>query len=278
MADLADVMNALVALVDATLYPNGDTSPSLTGATYKIYPGQPVPAQLDTDLAAGTINVSVYPLDGEFNTTRFPRDWHQATPPAITLAAAVAGDTVTLSGTVSMPQNVGLLVDGEAYVHGVAAGDTLATIATALATLVSADQAATSSGPALTIPGAHRILARVGGVGTSIREVKRQLRRFRISFWCADPNSRNAAAAPVDVALATTKFLTLADGSAGRLVYHASPFIDKTETVSLYRRDLVYSVEYPTTQTESDTEIIVLEENIAGGSVPSAGTTVTLNE
>ena len=278
MADLSDVMNALVALVDRTLYPNGDTAPSLTGATFRIYPGEPVPAQLDADLAAGTINVSVFPLDGEINTTRFPTDWHQATPAAITLAAAVAGNTVALSGTVSTPQNLALLVDGKAYVHGVAAGETLATVAAALAALVSADQPASATGAALTVPGAHRIVARVGGAGTSIREVKRQLRRFRISFWCADPNSRNAAAAPVDVALATTNFLTLADGSAGRLVYHASPLIDKAETTALYRRDLVYSVEYGTTQLESDTEIVVLQENFRGGSTPAAAATVTFNE
>ena len=278
MADVADVMNALVALVDQTLYPNGSSSPSLTGATFRIYPGEPLPGQLDADIAAGTVNVSVFPLLGEINTTRFPADWQESTPPAVTLAAAVAGTTVTLSGTVSSPQNVALLVDGKSYVYAVAASDTLATIATALAALVNADQPASAAGAVVSVPNSHRIVARLGGVGTSIRELKRQLRRFRISFWCADPNTRNAAAAPVDVALAATHFLTLADGSAGRLVYHASPLIDTAETLAIYRRDLVYSVEYPTTQTESDTEIIVIEENVAAGPAPTATTAVTLNE
>ncbi len=278
MADLADVMNALVAAVDRVLYPNGDAAPSLLGTPFRIYPGEPVPDQLDADLAAGTINVSVFPLDGEINTTRFPPDWHQATPPAVTLAAAVAGNTVTLSGSVSTPQNLALLVDGKSYVYAVAAADTLATIAAALAALVSADQGASSAGPALTIPGAHRIVARAGGAGTSIREVKRQLRRFRISFWCSDPNARNAAAAPVDAALGGTTFLTLADGTFGRLVYHASPLVDKAEKAALYRRDLVYSVEYGTTQIESDTEIIVLQELLQSGTSRAMLGSITINE
>ena len=53
----------------------------------------------------------------------------------------------------------------------------------------------------------------------------------------------------LDAAFAATPFLGLPDGSAARLAYVATTSFDQHEDAGLYRRDLVYSVEFPTTQT-----------------------------
>jgi hypothetical protein len=46
---------------------------------------------------------------------------------------------------------------------------------------------------------------------------------------------------------AATPFLTLADGSAARLTFTATTTFDQHQDASLYRRDLLYAVEFPTT-------------------------------
>lgn len=68
MADQADVETALVQIASAALYPQGTTGPSICGTLCRVYRGWPTPAGLDADLAAGAVNVSVYPVDGGSKT------------------------------------------------------------------------------------------------------------------------------------------------------------------------------------------------------------------
>lgn len=76
MSDLSDVSNALVTLIASTLYPNGTGQPSVVVMPCVVYAGWPIPQQLDADLLAGKINVSVFPTPTERNTTRYPMtDW-----------------------------------------------------------------------------------------------------------------------------------------------------------------------------------------------------------
>lgn len=282
MADLSDVMNALAAVVAQQIYPNGTSLPSaimVNGRPVpaRIYPGWPVPSLLDADLAAGKINVSIYAPPGmERNTTRYPRKWVVTESPAKTVTAIVGGNgtTVTIGGTVSTPQNVGIICNGNGYPYRVLAGDTLDTIATALAALVNADTTATATGSVITIPAATALIARVGGVSTASKEVRRQNRLFQITFWCpaipgASPSAaRGAAVNLVDPILADMDFITLADGSAGRLLYVRTTMSDGDEKAGCYRRDLFYSVEYATTQTAEAPEIIMVEARIQGAAIP----------
>ena len=53
----------------------------------------------------------------------------------------------------------------------------------------------------------------------------------------------------IDQALAGTTFLPLADGSAGRLRYRRTRLDDVPSRANLWRRELLYTVEYGTTQT-----------------------------
>lgn len=281
MADQSDVLNAIAQTVAAVIYPNGASQPSavmVSGAAVpaKIYPGWPIPAALDADLKAGLINISIFAPPGmERNTTRYPRDWGVLTPPAVTLTASVdtTGTVITLGGTVSVPQNTAIICNGKAYLYQLQPSDTLASIATALAALVNVATPASASGAVITIPGAKSLVARVGGVGTAQREVRRQERLFQITFWCPpigpNPSSaRDAAVSLVDPILAVTNFLTLADGSSGRLIYVRSTMDDGNEKANCYRRDLFYTVEYGTTQNAPAPEIIVAEGIVQGGPEP----------
>jgi hypothetical protein len=46
-------------------------------------------------------------------------------------------------------------------------------------------------------------------------------------------------------------FIALPDGSKARLVFSGGTVLDQSENASLYRRDLLYDLEYATTVTQS---------------------------
>ena len=249
MADQADVEQALVERVAAALYPNGTAAPSVIGATCRIYRGWPAAAGLDADLAAGVVNVSVFPESSRHhrNTTRWPSEWQVLDPVGPGLVATVAGDTVTLSGDAAPGQLVGILVDGQPAVHRTGEAETAALVAAALADMIRILRPAVLSGTGLTLPGARTVVARVTADQPARQEVRRQSQVFRIVCWCPDPATRDAAAAAADLALVPLVFLDLADGTAGRVRGLRQETFDQSANAALYRRDLLYEVEYATT-------------------------------
>lgn len=281
MADLIDVQNALVGIAAGALYPNGTSQPSAAGAVpCKVYAGWPTESQLDADLIAGTAHVTVYPSQVERNTTRFPEDWQQLSVNAPTLTLVVNGQQITLAGTIpgaGNPHILSALVNGQPYVYAVQVTDTLATAAAALAALVAAGvPGTTSAAGVITVAAGGRIGAvQVGVTGASIREIRRQERNFQITVWADTPVHRDVVASVVDVALAYLRFITLADGTAGRLIYRNSVISDMLQKAKLYRRDLTYSVEYATTQTETDTQITQTQLN-TGVQIDGATAAVSL--
>lgn len=289
MAGLADVSNALVALIAQIAYPNGTSQPSITGQPIKAYPGWPNPGVLAADLKAGKAHISVFPTATEKVIDSAVSEWRTVTAPVNTLTLTLSGQTVTVGGTVSTPQNAALVVDGKGYVYGVQAGNTLTSIATALAALVAVDHpGTTSSGAVITLSGTlveafagTVVLAdgslvymigdplsaspRVGGAGTSLRELRRQERTFQISVWANCFDARDPLADALDSALSATFHLTLPDGMAAILRYRSSRQDDSGQKEGIYRRDLMYAVEFSTTQTSTDTQITVTQTNITAG-------------
>jgi hypothetical protein len=265
MADISDVSTALGQLIGATLYPSGasgEAASPVAGVPVRIEAGWPSPQSLDAAIAAGKVHVSIYPRPAEKNVTRYPRRWTTSAlnPPTYTLAKS--GQTVTVGGAAPgsyYPHNLAVFVNGAAYITQATAGQTAAQLASALQALIVADIAGTTvAGPVITFPAAARIGAvRVGTIATSQREIRRQQRDVQITVWAPSPQARDAVTAPVDVALAATDFLTLADGSRARLIYRSSPVSDFDQKQGIFRRDLIYSAEYATLQSETDTQIVV---------------------
>jgi hypothetical protein len=249
MADQSDVENALVALAANALYPNGTSTPSVAGPDCLIYPGWPTSAALDSDLAAGRINVTVFPMpEPGRTTTRYRQRW-LGPPVQAALTASVAGVTVTIGGTANAGQLIGILVDATSYVYRTQGGDTPETVAAQLAVLAQANQIVNLTGAALTIPGANQITSRVVADAPVVRELRRQEQGFRITCWCPTPATRDASASSIDLYLAGLQFITLADGTEGRLCYRGTLVFDQSQDALLYRRDLIYDVEYAMTLT-----------------------------
>ena len=239
-ADAADVEAGLVQLVAAACYPNPQNIP------VKVFRGWPVPAQLDADLAAGVVTVSVYASDVEGKVTRHLPRWVDLPAAAPTLVLTAINNTVTASGTPDR-SNACVVTNGKAYVYPASSADTLQTVAQGLAALIPG---ATSSGATVAVPGAA-VAARVGGFGTAVRELKRQKKGYQITVWAGTPALRDAVAPLADAALAATDYLPLPDGFGARLLYERSRQTDRAERDGLYRRDLFYSAEFATTQSQT---------------------------
>lgn len=260
MADISDVSSSLVSRLAQILYPSGTSLPSVAGVPVMVYMGWPIKSVLDADLLAGKAHVSVFPMATERNTTRHLRRWKTLVPPVNTLAVAISGQTITISGTVATPQNVMTMVDKQPYVYTVQVGDTLTSIATGLAALIPG---ASSAGPVVTVSEASRLtVARIGSNGISVLEIRRQERVMMISVWTDTPGHRDSVAQPLDLALADLAFLTMPDQTAARLIYRGSRIDDAQQKAKLYRRDLLYSVEYGTTQIEVGTQITQTQLNV----------------
>ncbi len=250
MADQSDVESSLATLIEAIIYPQGANAASILARTCRIYRGWPNTAALDADLAAGRLNVTIFPAGEQANTTRWPDEFVVAAPVAPSLAISVAGNTATLEGAAGVGQLAGLLVDNLAVVHRTQAADTPALVAATLAAyLRQAGRVAAVSGASVTVFGAGLLLGRVAADQSAQVQTRRQRQGFRITAWCPDPASRDAAASAIDAALSTQRFLALPDATFGRLRFVSSSVFDQSQDAALYRRDLLYSVEYATTIT-----------------------------
>lgn len=271
MADLSDVEKQLLALIAGWIYPNGTSEPSVitvngSPVPVKVSRGWPVKTALAADLAANVANVSVFSQPGsERNVSRFPRQWKTLSNPAPSIVATVSGQTVTFSGAISTPQNIAVIASGEAFLYAVQPDDTLSTIASGLAALINSAMSATSSGAVLTVPSAIDLSAAVGGQGTVVRDLRRQERLMQITVWCNTYPQRDAVAAFVDGKFAGQgqdapfEFFDLPDGFTARFLYVRTLPIDRDELSGAFRRDLIYSIEYSTTETQTATQIVTVD-------------------
>jgi len=118
-------------------------------------------------------------------------------------------------------------------------------VAAILAAQLRTVRTALLQGTTVVVPLVRRLEGRVFADQSVRREVKRQKQRFRVTCWSPDPDSRDRVAVAIDTTLAATTFLALPDGSSGRLRFAASEVTDRSESAALFRRDLIYTVEYP---------------------------------
>lgn len=260
MATLSDLRAALAQVVGAALYPAGAP---VAGCPVRIFQGRPEREALDADLAAGTVNVSVFILSGGYNTSRYPVVDTVLSIPATTLSWSVVGATATLVGTVFSPQNVGLVVDGAAFIYAVQPTDTLASIATALATQIDATQPASAVGPVVSIPNSHSISGRVGAVGTTLREVGREMVTVTVEISAPSDTLRTAVGAVVEPALRDLRRIKLTDQSIAVVWYELTMDSDGAEKADLYRRTIHIGAEYASTVTGTFAQVLTVCTTIA---------------
>ena len=250
MPDRSDVEQALAGLIAGALYPNGFESDSVIGNLCRIYRGWPVAGALENDLARGIAHVAVQPISGTTrDRTRYPQEW-QGSCPSPTMSVVVANDSVTFVGGGAPGQVAGIRVDGRAYAYRMRAGDTAALVAAALAAQVRADRPALASDRSVHLLNGRGVLARIVADGEGGRELRRQQTGFRVTCWCPDLVTRDNLVSTVDLELARWIFIDVG-GWACRLQHIGDSSTDDGSAGGIWRRDLLYSVEYPTVASET---------------------------
>jgi hypothetical protein len=274
MADISDVEVALVNEAGAAIYPNGINQPPIGGYPCRITRGDVNAEALNTDLATGTVNITIRAMDKMArNTTRYFNTWQasatQGTPP---FAVQMTGTVATFSGVGGAGAIAGARVRGQAFVYATVAGDTPASVAAALAAQIAG---ASASGAVLTLPsdGGTPVVV-VYDNAQVITELRRQEQGFAVTVSANTPDARSIVAAALDTVFAGIDFLTLADGSGGRLRYHSTSIDDVPSRASLWKRTLIYTVEFGTTLTESVPEMVFGTLSLNG---PEAGVVTATN-
>ena len=245
MADLEDVLSTLSAMAVAAVFPNGTSSPSVTGANVAVGEGWPVPAQLDATIAAGGANVSIYAPPGASQKVFQVLDEFYTLVPAVHgLSASIAGGTVTLAGTPGTGEYATIIADQRHAYSRV--GASIAAILSAIEADAIGDYPSVSvNGDAITFP-TTRLVVHIGAPATIGKVTHRQKQQFMVTVWAPNPAQRTILASAIDVAFKSFNRLTMPDTSQAILVHDHTNQIDRLETASIYRRDLVSTVEYAT--------------------------------
>ena len=249
MPDRSEVEQSLAELVAGILYPEGAEGACAAGCPCRVYRGWPVAGRLENDLAQGIAHVTVQPVAGTIrDRTRYSSDW-QGIVPESSMSASVSGERVIFSGTAAPGQVAGIRVDGLPYAYRPRAGDTTALVAAALAAQIRANRPALASESSVFVLNGRGIVVRVVSDGQGGRELRRQQAGFRLTFWCPNPMARDLAVGLVDAGAAGRTFIDVA-GWACRLQLSGESSADDGSAAGIWRRDLIYMVEYPTTAIE----------------------------
>jgi hypothetical protein len=246
MADISDVEQAIANTVTSILYPSGPSQSSIIGALCRVYRGWPNSATLNADLGTGVVNVTVVTdNDSGRTTTRYLPKWQtKSMQPGIT--ATASNQTIILAGTPTIGDVVGTLIDGAAYAYRIQTGDTQYLVAANLSQLIQSNRPATAEGFAVFVPGAKSIRTRTVCDNATSFESRRQEKDLRIICWCPTPPIRDSIVTAIDGTIDQASFLTLPDDTKARVVYRNTASYDQAQNALLYRRDLIYMIEYPT--------------------------------
>lgn len=279
MAEIADICLALANVIQGVVFPNGlggaCAIPGLTGAC-AIYQNWPTPNDIDNRLVNGN-DVLIATIDTGVakSTKRYPAVPQVVSQSAITLNWTVSGTTATLTGAVATPQNLAIEPgNGSAYAYGVQAGDTLNSIAANMAALIPG---ASAVGPTVTIPGATKLVARVGSISTTVKEVGRQRSLFQVVVFAPTDALRAATVSLIKPVLDDLRRLSpLPDGTGAWIGCGAEVRTYDPLKLGLSQSNITYPIEFASTVTATAAQAIAWKIAVQGSALsPNSATDPT---
>ena len=193
--------------------------------------------------------------------------------------------TITLSGTITPGDAVScVLTNGQALgvtsapvatpMWGVVmqsiSGSALNSMAAGLSAAINADHilstwvAAAATGPVVTLTsrlatGTLNLLSLTGNGGTQITEIGRRSRELQLITWAATIENRDTVGEAIaNMAQQMELFygtypagLVLSDGTSGRVTVMNDFLLDDATMSDTYRRDILLTVDYPVTVTDT---------------------------
>ena len=262
MADVSEVSEFIAQRVAASLYPDGESETSLAGVPVKIYPGWPVPDVLQRDIEADAAHVTVWALPGERKvSTGLGRPFRTVAKGKPSLQVNVNDSIITLSGEVTADTNVQIALGSKAYRFHFPAGSELNRVRERLSEVLPR---ASSVPGHIEVLSAGRITASVTTAGTVVRELRRQLKEFQVTVWAPTPVLRNRIGTLVDVTLSEQHHIDLSDHVPAQMLYARQSESDAGGNFHVYRRDLIFSVNFSLTQQSTASEVIATEFSLNG--------------
>jgi len=254
MASSDDVARFLAGRIAEVVYPGGRQLPGIVNAPVKIYPGWPVPGTLQQDIDNGSVHITVWPLPTERKiSTALGRPCRVIAKGQPTLQFTVNGSFISVSGVASALTNVRVSLNGKAFTFHFQAGTTAKQALSALSASLPRSFTVLSS---ICILVAEHLSVYVTTAGTAVKELHRQIKDFQVTVWAPAPVLRDRIGSAIDTALAEQCQIDLDDGAPAQLFYVRQFDTDRSENWHVYRRDLIFSVNYATTQTITAPEVI----------------------
>lgn len=291
MADISDVTAYLAQAAATAVYPNGTSQPSAGAVDCRIFEGWPNPDQLDLDMAGKMLstanppapiarpggvvaNVSIFPMQGTGVAVYQILDETYAIAAAtINLGVSVTGTTITLSGQPATGEYLTIVADN-AHVYSMG-GSTTSALLSALLALVQVDYpSATANSTSITVPVKAYLVVRQGGVGTLGKVTHRQKQSVMITVWVPTRALRATLSAAIDNLIKQTIKVAMPDTSLAIVCYNRTNVTDEQQTQTIYRRDLIYDVEYATVQQFPGYVITSTTTSIVDGSTNAIATAI----
>lgn len=260
MADLSDVLETLATNVSELVYPNGTSNPSIAGVNVVIAPGWPIRNILDTTLLAGNAMISIFPEESETIGPIFERIEQGNTLAPKTIFADVLNDTITITGTISVPQIILTIVNGQPFAYQLDISDTLHSIAASIAALLPS---AVAVGNVITVSSFYKLETRISTVYSSSLDLGRQKRSIMISCWCPNASIRKILGSALVVYFKQIYRFVLPDNFWANNFYKHTREIDFLEKQDVYRRDVIINVLYATTSTVDNLQYIFPISNVS---------------
>lgn len=282
MADISDITAYLATTAVNAVYPNGTGAPSVANMDCIIFEGWPIPEQLDMDLTGRMLapgpsggppipmprpgglraNVSVFPMAGmNVVPPQILDETYVIVPPVYGLTATMVQNpsggafTITLNGTPTPTEFLTIEIDNF-YITS-HTGLTNTAILNSLAADINAFPSLSNAlipgyvatvvgGSTLVITGAAYCVPRLGVQATLAKVTHKQRQNIMVTVWAPDHASRTAFAKAIDVLIKQKLTVIMPDTSMALICYNRTNVIDEFEPVAVYRRDLIYQVEYGT--------------------------------
>jgi hypothetical protein len=258
-----------------------------------IYEGWPIPEVLDLDLTARELgpggvpvprargpraNVSVFPMEGtNVVPPQIQNDDYIIRPAVFGLTIGLAQNptggafTIQLTGTPGPTEF--LTVEIDQYYIASAGGASIAAILNAVAAQINGFPSladpnvqgymASVVGNALIVQRAAYCVPRLGSQGTLGRVIHKQRQSVMISVWAPDHVTRTKLAIAIDGLIKQDISVKMPDTSMALICYNRTNVRDEHEPLALYRRDLIYQVEYATVMEFPGTVITSVTIQIA---------------
>jgi hypothetical protein len=109
-----------------------------------------------------------------------------------------------------------------------------------------------------------------GTEGTGALEIERLTETVQVTIWASSPTLRDTIAKYLVPGMALVTRLAMPDGSQAIMTRSGAVQIDKDQKTNLYRRDLLYSINYATTLLVAQTAVQHRQLGISTGPLDDA--------